>query len=313
MASFLDNSSDIILDAVLTDYGRQLLARGDGSFNIVKFALGDDEVDYARYSSSLPSALKDQYILDTPILEAMTNNAASMKSKLLTITSKNLLFMPVINLNTAATLSPPKDFTYAFGTGNSYTGYVVPANFATYSELTSSNAEGKGILYTQGDEYIRLDQGLDSLDTDKTVLLSQVSPDLFETEYNIMVDNRFGTIANKDKVSYSGKPSVDDDQMALYKLTLTLNADPIFIEEMAAAPSSATGTDDKDVLATMKGTRGTKLHFKVLPTLSLTNGNYFDKYGVTYGSYKVIKTVVKVTGATTGYSVDIPVAFAKKV
>ena len=35
--AFLDNSGDIILDAVLTDTGRFRLARGDGSFKIVKF------------------------------------------------------------------------------------------------------------------------------------------------------------------------------------------------------------------------------------------------------------------------------------
>ena len=45
--AFLDNSGDIILDAVLTDYGRELLARGDGSFNITQFALGDAEIDYS--------------------------------------------------------------------------------------------------------------------------------------------------------------------------------------------------------------------------------------------------------------------------
>ena len=44
--AFLDNSGDIILDAVLTSEGRRRLARGDGSFSIVKFALGDDEIDY---------------------------------------------------------------------------------------------------------------------------------------------------------------------------------------------------------------------------------------------------------------------------
>ena len=44
---FLDNSTNnIIVDAVLTDYGRELLSRNDGSFSIVKFAFGDDEVDY---------------------------------------------------------------------------------------------------------------------------------------------------------------------------------------------------------------------------------------------------------------------------
>jgi len=47
--AFLDNSGDIILDAVLTDTGRYRLAKGDGSFRIDKFALGDDEIDYSLY------------------------------------------------------------------------------------------------------------------------------------------------------------------------------------------------------------------------------------------------------------------------
>jgi hypothetical protein len=45
---FLDNSTNNIkIDVVLTDMGRQLLSRNDGSFSIHKFALGDDEVDYS--------------------------------------------------------------------------------------------------------------------------------------------------------------------------------------------------------------------------------------------------------------------------
>ena len=50
--AFLDNSGDIILDAVLTDEGRRRLALGDGSFRITKFALGDDEIDYSLYDVS---------------------------------------------------------------------------------------------------------------------------------------------------------------------------------------------------------------------------------------------------------------------
>ena len=44
---FLDHATNnIIIDAVLTDLGRAFLARNDGSFSLVKFAMGDDEVDY---------------------------------------------------------------------------------------------------------------------------------------------------------------------------------------------------------------------------------------------------------------------------
>ncbi len=74
--AFLDNSGDIILDAVLTDTGRARLARGDGTFRIAKFALGDDEVDYSTYKNdnnadgahASGSAYYDLEILQTPVL-----------------------------------------------------------------------------------------------------------------------------------------------------------------------------------------------------------------------------------------------------
>ena len=76
--AFLDNSGDIILDAVLTDTGRKRLAAGDGSFRIAKFAFGDDEIDYSLYRNSNAaegahpsgSAYYDINILQSPILEA---------------------------------------------------------------------------------------------------------------------------------------------------------------------------------------------------------------------------------------------------
>ena len=43
--AFQDSCGTIILDAVLTDIGRQKMARN--KFEIEKFALGDDEVDYS--------------------------------------------------------------------------------------------------------------------------------------------------------------------------------------------------------------------------------------------------------------------------
>ena len=65
--AFLDNSGDIILDAVLTDVGRMRIAQGDGSFKIVKFALGDEEINYGLYNKTHPSgsAYYDLQILQT--------------------------------------------------------------------------------------------------------------------------------------------------------------------------------------------------------------------------------------------------------
>ncbi|WP_293316383.1 hypothetical protein, partial [Phenylobacterium sp.] len=99
--AFLDNSGDIILDVVLTDHGRKILARGDGSFQITKFALADEEIDYSLYNKNHPSGSSyyDLDILQTPILEAFTNNASSVKTRLLTYDNLELLFLPVCILN----------------------------------------------------------------------------------------------------------------------------------------------------------------------------------------------------------------------
>ena len=68
--AFLDNSGDIILDAVLTNEGRKLLATG--KFKITKFQCGDDEINYTQYDKNNPSgsAYYDLSILQTPIMEA---------------------------------------------------------------------------------------------------------------------------------------------------------------------------------------------------------------------------------------------------
>ena len=92
--AFLDNSGDIILDAVLTDSGRFRLAKGDGSFKIVKFALGDDEINYQLYdkNDSRGSPFYDLEILQTPVLESFTNDDSSMKSKLIS----KILISPIV-------------------------------------------------------------------------------------------------------------------------------------------------------------------------------------------------------------------------
>ena len=105
--AFLDNSGDIILDAVLTDTGRMRLAKGDGSFKIAKFALGDDEINYELYDKNHTSgsAYYDIEIIQSPVLEAFTNNTSMLKSKLITISRTNLLYLPQIINNATAGIS----------------------------------------------------------------------------------------------------------------------------------------------------------------------------------------------------------------
>lgn len=83
------NKTTQVLDAILTTKGRELLAKGDGSFNITKFALGDDEIDYTLWNPAHPSG-SDYYgavLENLPVLEAVPNEASVMKFKILADTT----------------------------------------------------------------------------------------------------------------------------------------------------------------------------------------------------------------------------------
>jgi len=92
---FLDHSTNnIILDAVLTDTGRQFLSRNNGDFTLFKFALGDDEVNYNIISKYGRSVGREKIEKNTPIFEALTNQAHSQKFKLISVSNPNLIRLP---------------------------------------------------------------------------------------------------------------------------------------------------------------------------------------------------------------------------
>ena len=84
------NNAVITVDSILTDRGRELLARGDGSFKITQFALSDDEVDYNLYdpTNSSGSAFFGQKIENMPLLEAMPKATQNLRYKLTTLLKK---------------------------------------------------------------------------------------------------------------------------------------------------------------------------------------------------------------------------------
>ena len=81
------NNSVVTVDAILTKKGRELLARGDGSFKITQFALSDDEIDYTLYNTDHPSgsAFYGEAIENMPLLEAFPDENQIMKYKLSTL------------------------------------------------------------------------------------------------------------------------------------------------------------------------------------------------------------------------------------
>ena len=93
------NNAVITVDAILTDRGRELLARGDGSFKITQFALSDDEIDYSLYDPTDPSgsAFFGKNIENMPLLEAMPKATQNLRYKLTTL-PRGTAQMPVLDI-----------------------------------------------------------------------------------------------------------------------------------------------------------------------------------------------------------------------
>ena len=310
--AFLDNSGDIILDAVLTDEGRRRLAEGKGTFRITKFALGDDEIDYGLYDKDHPSgsAYFDLEILQTPIFEAFTNNGSSMKSKIITINNPNLLYLPVIKLNDTDSRGPVAS---NFGADT----FLIPVDKTTNDKFSGDTigilrSPADDELSSTGDKFIRVDQGLDTTSISPGAGLSS---DLREDTFIIEMDNRLGgLISGEGKTPTEKTPSnVDDDDIATYMVSAT--TDRTFV----TANENTTGQTDQVI----SGPRGNILQFRIRPKIDLAESDYyFDLFGsvdtsatIDYASgltnVKYIDSFVTIYGASTGYTVQIPIRFLK--
>ena len=97
------NNSVVTVDAILTNKGRELLARGDGSFKITQFALSDDEIDYTLYNPTHPSgsAYYGQAIENMPLLEAFPETTQNLRYKLVTL-PRGTAKMPVLDIGYAS-------------------------------------------------------------------------------------------------------------------------------------------------------------------------------------------------------------------
>ena len=93
------SSTSVVVDAILTKKGRELMARNDGSFQITQFSLADDEIDYTLYNPNHPSgsAFYGEAIEAMPILQAYPNDTEIMRYKLITL-PRGTAKIPVLDL-----------------------------------------------------------------------------------------------------------------------------------------------------------------------------------------------------------------------
>jgi len=301
--AFLDNSGDIILDAVLTDTGRLRLARGDGSFRITQFAFGDDEINYGLYNKNNPSgsAYYDLEILQTPVLEAFTNNTSVLKYQLISNNRTDLLFLPVAKLNT--TLNP-------FPTG--FSSYFVVSDNSTFSSITPKIGIIDGVTSTPQFLAISVDQGLNSNQTDRTKNLIETDSTLYESQYSIELN--YNLLRLRIGSQLLEPTSIDDDGFAVYVLDENINTNAITQLEPGT-------TSNPNVCETiLQGTVGSRLSLNLLCSTQVQIGTeIFTRLGGTFNgtsaglsaSTYYIDTAVTVRGLTTGVSTTVPLKIVK--
>ena len=189
--------------------------------------------------------------------------------------------------------------------------FAVAVDSVTEEELESDGADG-GVIFgftNIQNRFIRVDQGLN---TPEISYEFAIDPDLRETRYLVEIDNRLGSIATP--AGGVKTPSfIDDDNVAVYNFSLGTDGNMVsMINNVLANGSPITGP------------RGTKLTFAIKASMELNSSTFlFTKLGtsgntwlnsLTYptATFYYIDSTIRVTGATTGYRLDIPIRFVKK-
>ena len=96
--AFKKTSGTIVVDATLTERGREKLAKGE--FVVSKFALGDDEINYELFNKTI---MHDEDTIQAPevlpLLEALSNKSANIHYGPTTHINNRILYVPELVIN----------------------------------------------------------------------------------------------------------------------------------------------------------------------------------------------------------------------
>lgn len=339
---FLDNSGDIILDAVLTDIGRKKMA--DGNFRIVKFALGDDEIDYSLYNPNHPSgsAYYDLEILQSPIMEAATKQASSIKYGLLSITRTDLVYMPVLELNQRSGIDSVIKHNKMI---------LLAANKATYNTLQKDSSVGVTKVLEPNTltplSKVVVESGINSTQRQPTMdnrTNMLVNTNLIDLQFRIKFDNRFisGLISvtpGKDQTFANNTDGSRRIKLSAFKRKSSVSAAAFMdnyvtamadgLENLVLQYTTDTSADPGGTnLSQLGGPRGGMTALSFSPSAEINaqgvaSPSYYTLYGNTgvtgtsigftsSESFDYIDTVVYVQGDTTGASIQLPIRIVRQ-
>ena len=193
--AFKETSNDIVIDAVFTETGRKKIAKG--TFRVVKFSLGDDEIDYTR-NFEAASASFESYrpkLLDQPLLEAYSDHSKNIEFGLMSYTDKDLLYLPILGINTKVEASAqPQNI----GTGSFYYLSVNDETTTKINEIQTVSGSTFNILTSDRPEKTKIiiESGLGQLPELSYMSYEErdrylVSKNLLDKNFFILADNRF--------------------------------------------------------------------------------------------------------------------------
>jgi len=315
--AFLDNSGDIILDAVLTDLGRQRMAQGN--FTITKYAFGDDEINYGLYNKNHPSgsAYYDLEILQTPIMEAFVYSGAGINYGLASYTNTNLLYLPVIKQNQINTIATRLVSSVYYLAANSETAAALGSD--TNSGIAGGGELGTTLKFLSSGatsaQVILVEAGLDTTElvadsSNRSTYI--VANNLLDSTFNVYFDNRFlSNVMTPTATSVFGNNSDNTRNVSITVTVATATSQASGMNNFSVA--SARGIPDtvyyvsgqSNVQSVIAGPRGscTALNFTVYTGLDAATTGTTDSKFTLYGSTGVAAATL-FPGSASSYTYD---------
>jgi len=325
--AFLDNSGDIILDAVLTEVGRRRMA--GGNFSVTKFALSDDEINYELYQLNHPSGsgYEDLEILQTPVLEATTE--VNLYTGLLSLTNLSILYMPDLLMNEKLTDAVKMKNNTIYVSVNSETQLAVDTGFGSgYNILAGQTGGGNVIIVESGIN--NADVGMTSTNQDAYI----VSTNMLDTSLSITFDDNFiayplgsstATFSNNSDGSWAGSVATLSSQTTLSPSdrdgfstgTSTLVQAGVYTQTDSSIDAT-TFVNCLGIVGSM-GVLSVAVHPELTTTIGQTADSRWSKFGATgqtitglAGTYSTLATGIELGTNNSSATLNIPLTLIKQ-
>ena len=149
--AFQDTCGGIVLDAVLTDIGRKRMAQG--KFRVVKFAIGDDEINYEIATYTPGTQDTNPLIKAQPVFEAFAMDNAVINHGLVNYIRKDIYYVPQLSVNT----KPPEaaEPVAADASSGRPERYYLSVNSETTAKLKAENLVGEDKYILESGELVK--------------------------------------------------------------------------------------------------------------------------------------------------------------